>query len=161
MNNSFLLTVLFQELGYVGRCSFDMVLVGESIDNCRVEFIECNARWGGTSIPMTLVNRLNVNDNSAFCVKKIEVPGLKQLEFNILSRGIKEELYDPLTGRGRFILFNPARIKSTSSIDAIAIADTTKQAEELLTGSLTDQLTRMVQNHVPTDETAADGLKPN
>ncbi|MCA9193535.1 MAG: hypothetical protein KDB03_17305 [Planctomycetales bacterium] len=48
----------FQILGYVGRCSFDMLLVGERIEDSQLLFVECNARWGGTSLPMTLVNRL-------------------------------------------------------------------------------------------------------
>ncbi len=52
------LTLLFQQLGYVGRCSFDFLLVGSELESARVEFIECNARWGGTSVPMTCVNRL-------------------------------------------------------------------------------------------------------
>ncbi len=52
------LTLLFQQLGYVGRCSFDFLLVGDDLESARLEFIECNARWGGTSVPMTCVNRL-------------------------------------------------------------------------------------------------------
>lgn len=50
---------LFQELGYFGRCSFDAVLSGSSWHNAAVHWIECNGRWGGVSIPMSLVNRLD------------------------------------------------------------------------------------------------------
>ena len=49
---------LFQMLGYFGRCSFDAIIVGESTETSQVRWIECNGRWGGTSIPMTLANRL-------------------------------------------------------------------------------------------------------
>ena len=45
---------LFQELGYFGRCSLDAVL----LDSGALHWIECNGRWGGVSIPMTLINRL-------------------------------------------------------------------------------------------------------
>ena len=45
---------LFQELGYFGRCSLDAVL----LDSGALLWIECNGRWGGVSIPMTLINRL-------------------------------------------------------------------------------------------------------
>lgn len=45
---------LFQELGYFGRCSLDAVL----LDSGAPQWIECNGRWGGVSIPMTLINRL-------------------------------------------------------------------------------------------------------
>ena len=49
---------LFQKLGYFGRCSFDAIIVGETEETAQVHWIECNGRWGGTSIPMTLANRL-------------------------------------------------------------------------------------------------------
>ena len=49
---------LFQALGYFGRCSLDAVLVGDSTDNAELHWIECNGRWGGVSIPLTMVNRL-------------------------------------------------------------------------------------------------------
>ena len=48
------LACLLQELGYFGRCSLDAVLL-----SCgAMHWIECNGRWGGVSIPMTLLNRL-------------------------------------------------------------------------------------------------------
>ena len=47
VNSSWQLAELFQRLGYVGRCSFDLILVGDNLGSCRPEFIECNGRWGG------------------------------------------------------------------------------------------------------------------
>lgn len=52
------LCLLFQELGYFGRCSFDAILVGEDEARAELHWVECNGRWGGVSIPMTLANRL-------------------------------------------------------------------------------------------------------
>jgi hypothetical protein len=49
---------LFQALGYFGRCSFDATLVGEDVNSAVLHWIECNGRWGATSILMTLANRL-------------------------------------------------------------------------------------------------------
>ena len=49
---------LFRSLGYYGRCSFDAILVGENERVAELHWIECNGRWGGTSLPMTLANRL-------------------------------------------------------------------------------------------------------
>ncbi|UCH49588.1 MAG: hypothetical protein JSU95_07380 [Betaproteobacteria bacterium] len=49
---------LFQKLGYFGRCSLDAIVVGSDWGSAAVRWIECNGRWGGTSIPMTLMNRL-------------------------------------------------------------------------------------------------------
>lgn len=53
-----LLAGLLQRIGYFGRCSFDAVLAGKSKDEAELHWIECNGRWGGVSIPMTLANRL-------------------------------------------------------------------------------------------------------
>lgn len=49
---------LFQALGYFGRCSFDAIVTGADYGPAALHWIECNGRWGGTSIPMTLANRL-------------------------------------------------------------------------------------------------------
>lgn len=49
---------LFQVLGYFGRCSFDSILVGHDVSTAELHWVECNGRWGGTSTPMTMVNRL-------------------------------------------------------------------------------------------------------
>ncbi|HEX7052277.1 MAG TPA: peptide ligase PGM1-related protein [Longimicrobiales bacterium] len=52
------LCTLFQQLGYFGRCSLDAILVGRDVEHAALRWVECNGRWGGTSTPMTLVNRL-------------------------------------------------------------------------------------------------------
>lgn len=57
-HDAMLFTTLFQELGYYGRCSFDALFVGETEAEASLHWVECNARWGAVSIPMTLVNRL-------------------------------------------------------------------------------------------------------
>lgn len=49
---------LFQTLGYFGRCSFDAIVTGTDEATAALHWIECNGRWGGTSIPMTVANRL-------------------------------------------------------------------------------------------------------
>ena len=49
---------LFQILGYFGPCSFDCIICGTSYTNANVHWIECNARWGGVSLPMTFANRV-------------------------------------------------------------------------------------------------------
>ena len=52
------LAILFQQLGFFGRCSFDALVSGAELDKAKIHWIECNARWGGASTPMSLVNRL-------------------------------------------------------------------------------------------------------
>ena len=76
-----LLGSLFQQLGYFGRCSFDAILVGSDPATAEVHWIECNGRWGGTSIPMTLVNRLTGDwAETPFAVVVPERPGPEAFE---------------------------------------------------------------------------------
>jgi hypothetical protein len=53
-----LIGLLFQRLGYFGRCSFDAIVVGPDPERALLHWIECNGRWGGVSLPMTLASRL-------------------------------------------------------------------------------------------------------
>jgi hypothetical protein len=57
-DEAMVIACLFQRLGYFGRCSFDSVISGKDYAGAELHWIECNGRWGGTSIPMTLANRL-------------------------------------------------------------------------------------------------------
>jgi Pre ATP-grasp domain len=52
------LALLFQELGYFGRCSFDAVLAGAGLESAAVHWVDANGRWGGVSIALTAANRL-------------------------------------------------------------------------------------------------------
>jgi len=53
-----MLGALFQALGYFGRCSFDALVIGKNEQSSDLHWVECNGRWGGISIPLTLANRL-------------------------------------------------------------------------------------------------------
>jgi hypothetical protein len=52
------LACLFPRLVYFGPCSFDVIIVADEWYSAAVHWIGCNRHWRGTSIPMTLVNRL-------------------------------------------------------------------------------------------------------
>ena len=122
VTRSWLLAELFQRLGYVGRCSFDLILVGDDLGSCRLEFIECNGRWGGTSGPMTLMNRL-FGDWTAqpYASSQDHLEGLNRLRFLDLLDGLQSDLYDRRTGRGWIILYNPVQIASSSGISFLAL----------------------------------------
>jgi hypothetical protein len=156
VDDSYLLATVFQELGYVGRCSFDLILLSDSSaeDGGRVEFIECNGRWGGTSLPMTLVNRLGLwQSGRAWCVRQLPVEGLNQLEFSDIRRELGDTLFDRRAKFGKFILFNPARIQVQSCLDAIAIGSTQDEASRsigselpLILGSMVGRKTESVES---------------
>jgi hypothetical protein len=141
---SWLLARLFQMLGYVGRCSFDLLLVGDRLERCRAEFLECNGRWGGTSGPMTLMNRL-FGDwyQQPYVVRALRVPRLDRVPFPDLLAAFQEALYDVRTGHGRLILLNASRMRALSEITVICLGRTCQEATEVLQHDLPCLLARV------------------
>ena len=111
---------VFQRLGYVGRCSFDLILVGSSLSSCKLEFVECNARWGGTSLPMTLMGRLfgRRREQLYACLEcpldtghtKGLPPSKSWRSFTDLLSCLGDHLYDRRTGQGDLVLYNPGAL---------------------------------------------------
>ena len=150
VDDSYLLALMFQELGYIGRCSFDLILLGEDAESpdSRFEFIECNGRWGGTSLPMTLMNRLAVPDSGkSWCVRRLTIPGLERLAFSDLQRHLGPLLYDRRAHFGQYVLFCPARMAAQSAIDAISIGNSPQEASHLICQALPQILKRLVNQH--------------
>jgi hypothetical protein len=118
------LATVFQHLGYVGRCSFDLILTGRDIDRCRVEFIECNGRWGGTSVPMTLMNRLLGDWQKRPYVSQVyRMPELTRISDADLMAGLEGSLYDPQTDSGRIVIMDLAGVGTTGRLDVIIVGD--------------------------------------
>lgn len=116
------IALVYQWLGYIGRCSFDLLLVGPNLEDAEVEFLECNGRWGGTSLPMTALNRIFGDwQNHDFICSMLKIAGSSQLPFSHLLQLMDHHLFDKATGTGKYILFNPQRIVSRDQVSAIAI----------------------------------------
>lgn len=62
--DSLMLGHVLQALGYYGRCSFDTIISGKSLETASLYWVECNGRWGGVSVPMTLLNSLFAPDKT-------------------------------------------------------------------------------------------------
>ncbi len=123
------LGVLFQHLGYVGRCSFDLIVTGGPGANSPVEFIECNGRWGGTSLPMTLLNRLFGDwEARPFAIHECSMPGLARLGAAGILEALGEQLYDPATDRGWLIPLNASGVPECDRIDLMALGEDLEQA---------------------------------
>jgi hypothetical protein len=130
VDRAWVLARLFQRLGYVGRCSFDLLLVGES-GGGRVKFLECNGRWGGASTPMSLMNRLFGDwTQQPFVVRNYDDLGLEPISFPRLVRELEDELFDVRTGHGHLILINPARMEARGGIGALVLGPSWDAAEE-------------------------------
>lgn len=128
-----LLACMFQKLGYVGRCSFDTIVAGDSLSTGRVEFVECNGRWGGTSLPMTMMNRLFGDyRQQPFLTTAIPVKGLESVSFERLLQHPQIDLYRADRGTGCVVFFAPGRMESESAIDATVLGTDFSDAERSL-----------------------------
>ena len=117
------LCVAFQEMGYIGRCSFDFIVVGDIHGDFQVKLTECNGRWGGTSTPMHLVDRLFPGERPAYIAQDVMDPSLVGVPFTqILERTrAAGELFDPKTGEGRFLYYNVGPLTNKGKLDVISI----------------------------------------
>ena len=122
---SLLLGALFQELGYFGRCSFDAILVGEALDSAALHWIECNGRWGGASIPMTLANRL-IGDWSwqPFVVVQRGRQYMPYKDFTAVLERLKDLLLRPRESVGGVVPLIPGRFENGTGIDFMVLSDT-------------------------------------
>jgi hypothetical protein len=124
--------VSLQALGYVGRCSFDFVVVGDPESDCRLRFTECNGRWGGTSTPMALLDRLVGPPRPAYRAQDVVHTRLVGASFTDLLEQVGEEAYDARTGRGRYVFYNTGPLAGFGKIDIIAIGDSQEEADAAL-----------------------------
>jgi hypothetical protein len=120
---------LFQRLGYFGRCSFDAIIVGDGDQDWRLHWIECNGRWGGVSIPMTLANRL-VGDWRRRPFVIVDRDGLRRcsrrLE-DVLDDMVDELLLPGVRDTGLVIL-SPGRLEAGTGYNLMVLAESTAAA---------------------------------
>ena len=127
---SVLLARLLQQLGYVGRCSFDLLLTGDAMASSRIEFIECNGRWGGTSGPMHLVDRLFGRDGRpVYATHHYVAPELAGMRFAEIARAFEPELYDAASGTGWLILLTASGLP-IGHLDFLALGKSSDEAKE-------------------------------
>ncbi len=127
---SFLIATAFQELGYVGRCSFDFIVVGEPDDDPAIYVTECNGRWGGTSTPMHLVDRLIDGPRPPYVAQDFVHPDLVGAKLTHILEAVGDELYDPETGEGRFVFYNCGPLAERGKLDVISFGQTPADAQE-------------------------------
>ena len=130
---SLAVALALQSLGYVGRCSFDFVLVGDPEGDFQLRFTECNGRWGGTSIPMTFMDRLMAGrPRPPYRAQDFIHSELVGAEFSDLVAQVGDEAFDVRTGTGRFIFYNTGPLELHGKLDVIAMGETQQEAETAL-----------------------------
>jgi hypothetical protein len=118
-----------QELGYVGRCSFDHLVTGDPNGEFQVVFTECNGRWGGTSTPMSLLDRLLQGPRPAYRAQDVVFPGLIGASLRDLLELTGDLTFRTEGGHGRFIFYNVGPLHGHGKFDVISIGADQDDAE--------------------------------
>jgi hypothetical protein len=116
------LGTLFQALGYFGRCSFDSILVGDDGKPAELHWVECNGRWGGVSIPMTLTNRLAF-DWTRLPPVIIGVEGLsgRGCPMQEIISEFRDDLYRHGTRPNGLVILSPGRLVAGVGYEAMIL----------------------------------------
>ncbi len=125
-----------QLLGYFGRCSLDTLLVGKTFDSAVLHWIECNGRWGGVSIPMTVVNRLSGNTKAKFVVVQRTDDRRPPRPFADALRALDPVLFRPGKSEKGTIVLSPIEIEEGRGVQLLACAQTVAAARELSSRAL-------------------------
>lgn len=125
------LALLFQDLGYFGRCSFDTVLVGDTVDAAQFHWIECNGRWGGVSLPMTFMNRVFAGKPlPAYVIAQRTDLDFGRIRFQDALLRFDEQLYET-NGKPEGIIFTaPGGLEAGRGLNIIAIGNTEDDAKK-------------------------------
>ncbi|MXW01883.1 MAG: hypothetical protein F4000_10790 [Holophagales bacterium] len=130
------LAVALQRLGYVGRCSFDHLVLPDD----RVVFTECNGRWGGTSTPMNLVDRLYPGGRPPYQAQAFVHPELVGTTFRQLLARFGDTVLDRGSEAGRFLLYNVGPLRQFGKFDVVALGSSRSHVDELMTVELSRRL---------------------
>ncbi len=133
---SYPVVIALQELGYVGRCSFDHLVLGDLDGEFSLKVTECNGRWGGTSTPMSLVDRLIPGSRPPYRAQDYVDDRLVGTTFPELCGQLGETLFDAKTGLGSLILYNVGPLERDGKFDVITLGSTQEEAEEVLLSKL-------------------------
>jgi hypothetical protein len=124
-----LVAAALQELGYVGRCSFDHLVTGDPKGEFEVVFTECNGRWGGTSTPMSLLDRLLHGPRPAYRAQDLVFPELIGASLTDLLELAGDLVFHAESGQGRFIFYNIGPLHGHGKFDVISIGEDQDDAE--------------------------------
>src|SRR5581483_1555853 len=121
---------LFQELGYVGRCSFDAVLAGPDLDSSAVHWVDANGRWGGVSIALTAANRLAGDwQRRPFVIVQRSRLRMPPRSLPTILDEIGPQGFRPADGRTGTVVLAPCRLVEGTGMNLMVLAADTATAE--------------------------------
>lgn len=132
VSEAMLFACLFQKLGYYGRCSFDAIISKTPRESQKLHWIECNARWGGVSIPLTLANNLQPSHpQGGFVIVQQTLIDAKTVSTDQLIDLLDGLLYKHNKTESGLVLLSPPGQDPEMRVNILAIAGRQNTAETL------------------------------
>lgn len=129
---SYLLSAALQELGYVGRCSCDFIVVGDLHGDFEVRVTDCNGRWGGTSTPMLLVERSVPGPRQMYHAQDFVRPELIGMPFSEILERVGDAAYDHRAGTGRYLFYNVGCLDGAGKLDVVALGESRDEVQRAI-----------------------------
>ena len=116
---------VLQYLGYFGRCSLDVIIVGPDDDRAQLHWIECNGRWGGVSLPLSLNRRLDRDraKSTPFLVIEEAHQQLPARQFHSVIRTLEPYLYRRGLRDEGAVLLSPGRLLEGTGFEIMLRAE--------------------------------------
>jgi hypothetical protein len=122
-----MLAFVLQQLGYFGRCSFDSVLTGVDPKSPAIHWVECNARWGGVSIPMSFVNR--IGGTSPYTIVQTGTVGSDPIRFSQIVHDYADLAPGPALDSG-VVFFSPTAMEAGTGCHFLSFGETQDAADQ-------------------------------
>jgi hypothetical protein len=131
---------VLQALGYYGKCSLDAVICARGT----VHWIECNARWGGVSLPLQILHDIAPDHTFDGVVVIQQMIKSHRISTSAAVRALEPLLHRRRSGeaplQGAMILSPPAS-KQGISANLLVFAPSQRAAEQISQDAL-DRLSR-------------------
>ena len=111
-------------------------MLGDPHAEFTVRFTECNGRWGGTSTPMHLVDRVVSGPRPRYRAQDFVHERLLSSSFGELLERVGGDAFDARTQTGRYIFYNVGPLSGCGKLDVIALGATQVEAEQAMLSDL-------------------------
>ncbi len=122
---------VMQFLGYFGRCGLDAIIVDADDGNGQLHWVECNGRWGGVSLPLSLNRRLDHGRSQSMPFLVCEEAHQQQpaRQFQSVMQTLEPYLYLRGLRETGAVLLSPGRLLDGTGFELMLRAENIESAE--------------------------------
>lgn len=126
------IAAILQRLGYFGRCSLDAVIFRTSDGADNIHWIECNGRWGGVSIPMTVADGLCEGQPAPAISVVQELHPDRQMQTKELLQRLSDLLLRVGHDKTGIVVMSPPEHDNGAHINLLSLSQTQVACDEIL-----------------------------